>query len=584
MCRRIKPDHGAPAEGAVWKLCKQFPKHLIERAMALPTQMPVVAETLASFAGATYAVLEHRYFDMDYRSEFSATHQTTFAARNADTTRLHLFAGAPKRLTPRGVAEDCRKDYLGYTVLRPQSPGAIGRSIIPPRAHPKELAASESLAEHVRTAVAETVTLFGVRLQAKGVPFMQQDGKLLRCVHVAAWMCHYTANLRGIVPRYRTADIYAAESEHHSLGRRYPSAGMTDEALNLVLDRTGLPPDFLGPEDITNERDCEWYDRPAIWRSSDPDSAEADAGSESSDGWPTENLTASICRYLNSGFPVILADNYSRHATVVCGYLRNDDLAEPLDESDPSAVTHFIVNDDTLGPFRVVRIANLVSNPNGGVNELSVLAPLPQGLWLSGDTAQRTGADVFQYWLGQRLDSVDDWAKVARVDAEPHRRALARSLKLLGLHGKDANPRRGLAIRASAMTGSDFKTSYRQLTRDPVLHDLVGYSSLPRYVWVIEVLDRSRRMAKKERRHPAVVGTVVLDASEVVRRPEDVAAVAALFIHLPGQASGRPTSDHRSWYPVKTTNRFSMRWDHDNEWLTDGATIASNQKGALARP
>ena len=115
------------------------------------------------------------------------------------------------------------------------------------------------------------------------------------------------------------------------------------------------------------------------------------------------------------------------------------------------------------------------------------------------------------------------------------------------------------------------------------LHDLVGYASLPRYVWVIEVLDRSARMAK-EKDQPAVVGTVVLDASEVVRRPEDIAAVAALFIHVPGQATGRPTNDHRSWVPVKTDNRFSMRWNHGHEWLIDGDAVAANQKGALARP
>lgn len=574
MCTELELDREG-RYGRAWALCTTYADHLIADAeMPSVKQTPFVQRTLECFGPATFAVLERAYFDLDYRSEFSATHQTTFASRTAETDRLHFFEGDSSSASLRLMVSDRADGYLGYIVLRPQSPGAIGRSIIPPRKALEELADGETLAEHVRTAVAEPVELFGVPLTAVGVPFMEQDGRLLRCVHAAAWMCHYTAVLRGIVPRKSTADVYAAEDDQYTLGRRFPSSGMTDDQLNRVLGRIGLPADFLDHPELSKVRNPRWFDRPKAWNAKDEDGA-----------WLVENLTASICRYLNSGLPVILALNEQNHAQVICGYLRNDDLAKPIDATDPSCVEYFIVNDDQHSPFRLVKIADLIKLFDRSWDALSVLAPLPTGLWLSGSEAQSAGATVFADQISARISNFDQWALHWAVDDGSDRLAALEAVKALmdGAATATVGEPTGLAIRTSAMSGSDFKQSYRRLTADPTLHELVGYVNLPKYVWVVEVLDRGLR-ASHDPKQPAVVGTIVLDGSNVVKRPEEISAVGALFAHLPGQASVETWRDPDGWIPVALGERFSSRWEHDRDRLVDFRGISARAKGAVAAP
>src|SRR5690606_16205992 len=90
--------------------------------------------------------------------------------------------------------------------------------------------ASRVAPERVRTRVRETVQILGVNFEAYGVPFMEQDGRLLRCAHVSAWICHYTATLRGYVARRTTGQFHAAGAVNGTVGRSFPSNG-----LNVVL-------------------------------------------------------------------------------------------------------------------------------------------------------------------------------------------------------------------------------------------------------------------------------------------------------------------------------------------------------------
>jgi hypothetical protein len=59
----------------------------------------------------------------------------------------------------------------------------------------------------VRTSVTEPVNFFGQQLQAHGVPFAQQNAQLGACAQAAAWMCHFTAYLRGDTARRTKADL-----------------------------------------------------------------------------------------------------------------------------------------------------------------------------------------------------------------------------------------------------------------------------------------------------------------------------------------------------------------------------------------
>ena len=135
-------------------------------------------------------VVEREYFDLDFRSEFSLTHETSFAVRSPDTLRLHLFMDEPEagaRLLE--AVDQMAASYAGYVILKPQTPGTIGRSMFglnllcgatlglldeTPTLDPSRVRA------RIRVTAVEFVTLAGVRLRVEGVPFMEQDGVVVR--------------------------------------------------------------------------------------------------------------------------------------------------------------------------------------------------------------------------------------------------------------------------------------------------------------------------------------------------------------------------------------------------------------------
>ncbi|MBM2812829.1 MAG: hypothetical protein HW416_3588, partial [Chloroflexi bacterium] len=143
---------------------------------------------VARLGGATTAVIETRYIDSDYRSEFSVFHSKTFAPVPDTTHRLHFFTQAIGAEHLGRLPDD--PGYVGYVVVRSTSStlgptlsrlGTVGRTMLQP---PPEMHSA------VRTLVKGRVNFFGEALEVEAAPFMEQDTRLLRCAHVAAWMYH----------------------------------------------------------------------------------------------------------------------------------------------------------------------------------------------------------------------------------------------------------------------------------------------------------------------------------------------------------------------------------------------------------
>jgi hypothetical protein len=145
---------------------------------------------VARAGGATSVVIETRYIDLDYRSEYSAFYARTFQSAPDSAHRLHFFR-APLTADQLWRLPDDH-GYLGYVIIRPSDLGPVGRTV---------LQAPPGMADAVRTRVRDPVCFFGQTLVVDGVPFMQQDSQLGRCAHAAAWMCHYTAHRRDGVAR-----------------------------------------------------------------------------------------------------------------------------------------------------------------------------------------------------------------------------------------------------------------------------------------------------------------------------------------------------------------------------------------------
>ena len=217
-----------------------------------PTEVPVLAQVLQSLDTAAAVIVERGYFDLDCRSEESVAivRQHRFVTISHD--RLHFFdreidlAIFVEALYSAEAQQQLQHSYLGYVVLRNSGPDAlVGRTMIaPPRTNIYSglaLKYPRGLAWHVRTRVREHLTLAGIPLYVDASPFMQQDGYITRCAHAAAWMVHYAAVLRGLIPRKSIASIRPSHEGggDHSL-IVLPNPGLTVEELTATLLAVGL--------------------------------------------------------------------------------------------------------------------------------------------------------------------------------------------------------------------------------------------------------------------------------------------------------------------------------------------------------
>lgn len=532
---------------------------------------------------ASTAIVEFEYFDLDYRSEFTVINQTSFAVDYPLATRIHFFDGHPPQHgvylhDAAGVLSD---QYLGYITIRETSPPSVGRSVICPR---KTISAilcePTTLQDHIRTAVDEYVDLFGIQLRATGVPFMEQDGRLLRCAHVTAWMAHYSAVLRGLVARRPSAEFNSTEVPQ-SYGRSYPSDGLSLMAQSMILSRLDMPPEVLAGDDLLRKLTISWHHRPEL--------AQAIRESDSADrAILIENLTSTICRYLNSGMPVILNRNDRNHSVLVCGYLRWGDLApesRPARTLGQSDVVGLVVQDDQKGPYQVVMVNDVIDSAQvaGDANDfevdLSIVVPLPRGLWLSGAAAEAAAGMVFAKTVRQRLAVLSRRGRHGLSFSE--RRATLKRLQEIGRAVEAKEPGGQFTLRSYALSSSDFKYDFCRRITDVRAKRIVGVTPMSKYVWVVELLDRTLR----ERRRASIHGTVIFDGTAVsedgVERAPD-----PLLIQIPGQIAAIYDSGlltESSWIPTTSDPYRSGRWNHTHSTFMQPQSVAARHKGATVQ-
>lgn len=419
--------------------------------------------------GARTVVVETRYLDLDYRSEFSAFYSKRFGDIPDTAHRLHFFRselGDDELWSNAG-----QDDYIGYVSVRPSALGRVSRAMLPP---------PPGLASHVRCQVEEHINFFGTPLVATGVPFAQQDAELGACAHAAAWMCHYTAHLRGEAHRRAKAEFSLMANASLHAGRAVPTKGLTVHQLGDLFRQFGTPAVFyeVGKLDAA---DLPWQA---------PFTLPANPGDAPAGLWDTR-LIPVLCRHLNSGhLPLVGTFN---HAFVVVGYQRTT-------TADGQPWIEFLRHDDQAGPY--LRVTNVLDDvdPDSGKRYgpwVTVQVPMPKKLWLTAVAAEIQG--------GQSIVGVS--AGFARLGITPE------DTPYLDLMNDGR-----FTVRTYAARSNDWKAALRDRA-DVVMQQEYGLARLPRYIWVVEAVDRSLRDAGQ----PCVLGEVVLDATSPEHDPEILA-------------------------------------------------------------
>lgn len=399
---------------------------------------------VARDGGCRTVVVEHRYIDLDFRSEHAAYWSLRFEVPSPFTRRLHFFAAEFDDEAIHALPADA--GYLGYSVLKPMKVGRVGRTVLKP---------PPALADATLTQITERVSLYGNDLEVIGVPFLEQDGEYLRCAHAAAWICHYVAVGRDLVGRRSTATMVGLTPDVLSDSRPLPSQGLNLNQLQAVFGATGQPALLYGFSSLPNvigvEKKSPMTD---------------DEGRPLPNGhWDTRCISI-ICRYLNSGFPVLVAGD--GHAWVLVGWKR---------EPDSGHVT-FIGCDDQKGPYEEI--------PYPWTHYRcpwhSIMVPLPPKVFLTGEAAENAAFIVLHgVWASDAGDA-----------------ALAD--RLMG--GEIQLRTRVKNIRA-------FKREIASQTSSDDVLRAIRLARLPNFVWVVEAHDRDRCHSDES----CVVATVLYDAT-----------------------------------------------------------------------
>jgi len=429
--------------------------------------------------GALSVVIETRYMDPDYRSEYAALYARTFASQPDTAVRLHFFKAplAADQLWQLPLDHG----YLGYLIIRPTELGRVGRSMLVP---------PPGLEDAALTAVDERVHFFGQTLSVRGVPFMQQDAQLDRCAHAAAWVCHYSAFRRGMVARRPIAAFNLMADLSLGRSRSIPSDGLTAGQLvelfrvfdlpARLYEIGALPPIIPAPPGAP------------------PDPVpKTDANGQVLPGgmWDTR-LFGTVCRYLNSGLPVLVATK--DHAFVLCGYRRRP-------RANDRDWIEFIRQDDQRGPY--LNVDNVFNDSAASGHSYGpwriLIVPLPEKLWLPPEPAEGVGSRLME--------------RVATVNVK----AVPDAKTLLDIIASGT-----IAFRTYATAANDFKEKClgrlpNELTRE---YRLARFSRL---IWVVEAIDKAAR-DRGEGSH--VLGEAIFDATSSEYAP------APLAVHVPGLA------------------------------------------------
>jgi hypothetical protein len=420
---------------------------------------------VAQAGGAKTVVIETRYIDLDYRSEYSSFFSRTFAEIPDTAHRLHFFKHPVSVNDLDTLATAMRRSYLGYVTIRPSPLGRVGRTMLAP---------PPDLRRFVQTAVTDTVNFFGQRLEVSGVPFAQQDTQFGRCAHVAAWICHFTGVLRGDVSRRAMADFSLLADASVAEGRPLPSQGLTGLQLSNLMREFDLPPIVYRMGYIPGSGQ-----EPPL----PPHAPHDDPGT-----WDTRAI-AVLCRFLNSGYPVLVGTH--DHAFAIIGYRRTTRGGRPW--------IGFVRHDDQRGPYLPVEsILDDVDQATGDRHSpwQLLLAPVPDKLWLLPEAAERTGRELLL-----RYDNLAGTSTFAGVQTSGQ-----------------------LTFRTIAMTSAWYKQRLGDRGLDDDSRRELRLARLSRLIWVVEAIDRDAREAGA----PSVLGEVVFDSTSSDVSPN------VLAIRVPG--------------------------------------------------
>ena len=212
---------------------RPFPPNVANSLLQLLASLDTPART---------AVIEGYYMDFDYSASYYDQRGRSFTPDKRGTTRIHFFSEElpdDSLTTADPLAIKTMQDsYLGFTVLRPETPVTLGRTFV--------TCPTSISGKPVRfpTRGSTKVDLAGIPLEVESCPYMSQDARIMACATAALWMS--TSNLVDKVTGaafHTTAQITAlAMSVDRPFGTAVGLRGLTIDEMEQALFQMGYHP------------------------------------------------------------------------------------------------------------------------------------------------------------------------------------------------------------------------------------------------------------------------------------------------------------------------------------------------------
>jgi len=266
-----------------------------------------------------------------------------------------------------------------------------------------------------------------------------------------------------------------------SYERPLPSPGLTVNQLQAVFAATGQPALFYGLSQMPRVRGVK-----------DPAPTFLPGGKVMRHpGYWDTRLFSVLCRYLNSGFPVLVAT--LDHAFVIVGWFRE------------GRRIRFVACDDQWGPYET--ITSPFTDRRAPWNAFMV--PLPPKVYLSGEQAENV-AFVYVQALQNLPGAPPSWGELAA-----------------SLAAGD------VSLRTFLRSNLQYKAVVSKQGRGESAVRLLRLARMPHWVWVVEAQVSADRVAGR----PSVAAEIVFDSTSSDQRP------ALVALSFPGLSRTFPTDD-----------------------------------------
>jgi hypothetical protein len=289
-------------------------------------QLMYILSYLKELDVKTY-IIENNYIDKDYIIDYSNFYARSFDVNDKYTKRIHFFnknisADDFQELMTnydQSKIDDINKSYLGFAILRPiqdsQGKRFFGRILL--KTYPNKVN------EYCRFYLTQTynISLFGIPLTIKTLPFLPQDEAVGACATSACWVALHPLNSLFGIQKCSPYEITNLAISFPGHGRNFPSQGLTSSQMKSQFNEIGLETEYIKLKEVTYNN----YTK--------KDDMVADA----------------VKAYNNLGLPVIATlyleknKHIDYHAVVISGYRHKNGV-----------VTEFYVHDDQIGPFHKV--------------------------------------------------------------------------------------------------------------------------------------------------------------------------------------------------------------------------------------